>query len=110
MSCGLGADRSRSEGKGYVIVTCLSEASDESRGGFLAKRASNAAGDPPESKVKRAAKTVRGGDVRLEDDPTAGGGAAEGAPHRAAENSAKPFQQPECGAGAVLYKCTVASA
>src|SRR6266849_816455 len=105
MSCVLGADRSRSEGKGYVIVTCLSEASDESRGGFLAKRASNAAGDPPESKVKRAAKTVRGEYVRLEDDPTVGGGAHEGAAYGAAKDSAKPSTQEVVGAGGFLEKC-----
>src|SRR5713101_4785024 len=108
MSCGLGADRSRSEGKGYVIVTCLSEASDESRGGFLAKRASNAAGDPPESKVKRAAKTVRGECVRLEDDPTAGGSAAEGAAYGAAKDSAKPSMQEVFGPGGFLEKCMLA--
>src|SRR5216684_4441665 len=108
MSCGLGADRSRSEGKGYVIVTCLSEASDESRGGFLAKRASNAAGDPPESKVKRAAKTVRGEYVRLEDDPTAGGSAAEGAAYGAAKDSAKPSMQEVFGPGGFLEKCMLA--
>src|SRR5260370_40012949 len=90
MSCGLGADRSRSEGKGYVIVTCLSEASDESRGGFLAKRASNAAGDPPGSKVKRGAKAVRGQDVCLKDDAPAGGKAGGGAAFRAAKESPTP--------------------
>src|SRR5713101_6809410 len=108
MSCGLGADRSRSEGKGYVIVTCLSKASDESKGGFLAKRASNAAGDPPESKVKRAAKTVRGEYVRLEDDPTAGGSAAEGAAYGAAKDSAKPSMQEVFGPGGFLEKCMLA--
>src|SRR5713101_782380 len=108
MSCGLGADRSRSEGKGYVIVTCLSEASDESRGGFLAKRASNAAGDPQESKVKRAAKTVRGEHVRLEDDPTAGGSAAEGAAYGAARDSAKASMQEVFGPGGFLEKCMLA--
>src|SRR5712692_8014137 len=108
MSCGLGADRSRSEGKGYVIVTGLSEASDESKGGFLAKRASNPAGDSPESKVKRAAKTVRGEYVRLADDPTVGGSAPEAAADKPSNESAKPSMHEVFGPGGFLEKCMLA--
>src|ERR1700674_935729 len=108
MSSGLRAGRRRSEGKGYVIVTDLSVLISESKGGFLAKRASNSAVDSVGVKIKRAAKTADRGYVPFEDDPTAAGSAPEDAAEAAAKESAKPSMQEVFGPGGFLEKCMLA--
>src|SRR5216684_2108276 len=105
-ACGRAADRA--EGRGYVIVTGLSNSSGESKGGFLAKRASNSAGDTLGAKVKRAANSAERDYVPIEDDPTAAGGAPEGAADAAASESAKPSMHEVFGPGGFLEKCMLA--
>src|ERR1700704_2612778 len=99
------ASRRRSGGKGYVIVTGLSDSSGESKGGFLAKRASNSAGDSPGTKVKRAARAAEREYVPLEDDPTAARSAPEDGGDAPANEPAKPSMQEVFGPGGFLEKC-----
>src|ERR1700737_827986 len=102
------AESCRSEGKGYVIVTAHSDSSDEGKGGFLAKRASNSAADSSGTKVKRAAKTAEREYVPIEDDPTVGGSAPEGAGDAPADESPKPSMHEVFGPGGFLEKCMLA--
>src|SRR3989441_3738277 len=96
--------RSRSNRKGYAIVTGPHVLQEGNEGGFLAKHVSNSAGDPPVTKLKRTAKTAQREYVRLEDDPTVAAGAAEAA----AKESAKPSMQEVFGPGGFLEKCMLA--
>src|SRR5271168_2610831 len=91
--------------KRYVIVAGRSLWCGESKGGFLAKRASNSAGDTPGAKVKRAAKAAEREYVPIEDDPTAAGSAPEGAADAPADGAAKPAMHEVFGPGGFLEKC-----
>src|SRR3989441_4200512 len=93
--------RSRSNRKGYAIVTGPHVLQEGNEGGFLAKHVSNSAGDPPVTKLKRAAKTAQREYVRLEDDPTVAAGAA----NKPTAESAKPSMQEVFGPGGFLEKC-----
>jgi len=72
MSSGLrrAADGAKGEG---MYRNWSPNSSGESKGGFLAKRASNSAGDTLGAKVKRAAKSAEREYVPIEDDLTAAG-------------------------------------
>src|SRR2546425_7885143 len=97
--------RSRSNRKGYAIVTGPHVFQEGNEGGFLAKRAPNSAGDPPVTKLKRAAKTAQREYVPLEDDPTVDRSALEGAANKPTAESAKPSMQEVFGPGGFLEKC-----
>src|SRR2546425_4870196 len=93
--------RSRSNRKGYAIVTGPHVFQEGNEGGFLAKHVSNSAGDPPVTRLKRAAKTAQREYVRLEDDPTVAAGAA----NKPTAESARPSMQEVFGPGGFLEKC-----
>ncbi|HYT21462.1 MAG TPA: ATP-dependent DNA helicase [Candidatus Polarisedimenticolia bacterium] len=78
----------------------------ESKGGFLAKRVSNSAGEAPGTNVGRAARTARREYVPFEDDPT--GSAPEGAADAPVSESAKPSMHEVFGPRGFLEKCMVA--
>src|SRR5260370_12840703 len=67
----------------------------------MGKGVSNAAGDTPVTKVKRAEKTAQPDYVPLEDGPTVGEGAAD----KPNTESAKPSMQEVFGPGGFLEKC-----
>src|SRR5207302_3904533 len=90
------------------IVTGPFISADESKGGFLAKRVSNSAGESPVARINRAAKTAQREYVPLEDDPTAAGNAPEDAADALANESAKPSMREVFGPGGFLEKCMVA--
>jgi len=91
-------DAARAE-EGYAIVTGLFISAGESKGGFLAKRISNSAGESPVARINRAAKTAQREYVPLEDDPTAAGNAPEDAADAPANESAKPSMREVFGPG-----------
>ena len=72
---------------------------------FLAKRAANSAADSPGVKVKRRNKAEEREFVQIEDDPTVGGSAPEGAIEVAPDGAAKPSMQEVFGPGGFLEKC-----
>jgi len=80
----------------------------ESKGGFLAKRVSNSAGEAPGTNVGRAARTARREYVPFEDDPTVAGSAPEGAADAPVSESAKPSMHEVFGPRGFLEKCMVA--
>jgi hypothetical protein len=60
------------------------------------------------AKAKRMAKTAVREYVPFEDDPTAAGGAPEGAADASAQESPKPSMREVFGPGGFLEKCMVA--
>src|SRR6266853_3502906 len=94
--------------EGYAIVTALFIWTGESKGGFLAKRVSNSAGEAPGTKVGRAARTAQREYVPIEDDPTVPGSAPQGAADAPVSESAKPSMHEVFGPGGFLEKCMVA--
>jgi ATP-dependent DNA helicase DinG len=96
----------RSEHKGYVIVTGLSDRAVTNKGGFLGKRASNSELNPGGRQVKPAEKAAEREYVPTEDDPTAGTNAPEGSSEHASPSpAAKPSMHEVFGPGGFLERC-----
>src|SRR5260370_40344056 len=80
----------------------------ESEGGFLAGRTSNSGLNATNKKIKQTARAVEREYVPIEDDPTVGRNAPEGAADAPANDSAKPSMREVFGPGGFLEKCMVA--
>src|SRR5260370_14142491 len=80
----------------------------ESEGGFLAGRTSNSGLNATNKKIKQTARAVEREYVPIEDDPTVGRNAPEGAADAPANDSAKPSMREAFGPGGFLEKCMLA--